>query len=158
MESTGKQEMRIAVKCKQCNMTIFYKTTPSTGIIECKCPRCRKITEINLAYRRSKHRYSTANQRIIHYRLPFFNIRSQHRATGYAVTDRIMKHHQIAGHETMSNKFTLSYSCPAFIFSKTLNIYSLKYKGQRIQIVLFSQSEKRSIGTLAFMHPFWLHF
>ena len=54
METTGKQEMRIAVKCKQCNMTIFYKTTPSTGIIECKCPRCRKITEINLAYRRSR--------------------------------------------------------------------------------------------------------
>lgn len=54
METTGKQDMRIAVKCKQCNMTIFYKTTPSTGIIECKCPRCRKITEINLAYRRSR--------------------------------------------------------------------------------------------------------
>ncbi len=54
METTGKAEMRIAVKCKQCNMTIFYKTTPSTGIIECKCPRCKKITAINLAYRRSK--------------------------------------------------------------------------------------------------------
>ena len=25
METTGKQEMRIAVKCKQCNMTIFYE-------------------------------------------------------------------------------------------------------------------------------------
>lgn len=24
--------------------------------------------------------------------------------------------------------------------------------------MLFSPSEKRSIGTLAFMHPFWLHF
>ena len=54
METSQKQEMRIAVKCRHCNMTIFYKTTPSTGIIECKCPRCKKITAINLAYRRSK--------------------------------------------------------------------------------------------------------
>lgn len=55
METTGKQEMRIAVKCKQCNMTIFYKTTPSTGIIECKCPRCRKITEGYLLHLHSAH-------------------------------------------------------------------------------------------------------
>ena len=54
MGTTGKPGMRIAVKCKQCNVTIFYKTTPTTGIIECKCPRCKSITAINLAYRRSK--------------------------------------------------------------------------------------------------------
>lgn len=45
--------LHVAVKCKQCNFTIFYKTSLATGTVECKCPRCKKIVKINLALRRS---------------------------------------------------------------------------------------------------------
>ena len=54
MENIKKQEMRVAVKCKVCQRVIFYKTTPLSGKIELKCPRCHQITSMNLAYRRSK--------------------------------------------------------------------------------------------------------
>lgn len=54
METNSGQEMRVAVKCKVCQRVIFYKTTPLSGKIELKCPKCHQITNINLAYRRSK--------------------------------------------------------------------------------------------------------
>ena len=54
METSTEQEMRVAVKCKVCQRVIFYKTTPLSGKIELKCPQCHQITQINLAYRRSK--------------------------------------------------------------------------------------------------------
>ena len=54
METSTEQEMRVAVKCKVCQRVIFYKTTPLSGKIELKCPKCPQITQINLAYRRSK--------------------------------------------------------------------------------------------------------
>ena len=54
METNAKQVMRVAVKCKNCTRTIFYKTTPLSGIIELKCPRCQKVAAIKLAHRRSK--------------------------------------------------------------------------------------------------------
>ena len=54
METNSGQEMRVAVKCKVCQRVIFYKTTPLSGKIELKCPKCYQITQINLAYRRSK--------------------------------------------------------------------------------------------------------
>lgn len=62
------QSMNVAVRCKHCNYTIFYKTTPATGIIECKCPRCKQITTINLAFRKAKRplwlRRNIATQKI----------------------------------------------------------------------------------------------
>ena len=54
METNSGQEMRVAVKCKVCQRVIFYKTTPLSSKIELKCPKCHQITNINLAYRRSK--------------------------------------------------------------------------------------------------------
>ena len=54
METNSGQEMRVAVKCKVCQRVIFYKSTPLSGKIELKCPKCHQITNINLAYRRSK--------------------------------------------------------------------------------------------------------
>ena len=54
METNSGQEMRVAVKCKVCQRVIFYKTTPLSGKIELKCPKCHQITNIDLAYRRSK--------------------------------------------------------------------------------------------------------
>lgn len=53
MEPNKAQEMRVAVKCKNCMRKIFYKSTPLTGVIELKCPRCQQVVSINLAYRRS---------------------------------------------------------------------------------------------------------
>ena len=54
METNSGQKMRVAVKCKVCQRVIFYKTTPLSGKIELKCPKCHQITQIHLAYRRSK--------------------------------------------------------------------------------------------------------
>ena len=45
--------MRIAVKCKNCSFTMFYKTSMATGTVECKCPRCKSIVKVNLALRKS---------------------------------------------------------------------------------------------------------
>ena len=45
--------MRIAVKCKKCSFTMFYKTSMATGTVECKCPRCKSIVKVNLALRKS---------------------------------------------------------------------------------------------------------
>ena len=98
METNSGQEMRVAVKCKVCQRVIFYKTTPLSGKIELKCPKCHQITQINLASDAVKRRCFTDAQPGSRQRL-FFNIPSWHRATGYGVNDPIMKHHQIAGHE-----------------------------------------------------------
>ena len=45
--------MRIAVKCKKCSFTMFYKTSMATGTVECKGPRCKSIVKVNLALRKN---------------------------------------------------------------------------------------------------------
>ena len=48
--------VRVVKKCPVCGWRILDKVTPTTGIIEMKCPNCRKIVEVNLSYRRQYHR------------------------------------------------------------------------------------------------------
>ena len=54
--------VKVIVRCPKCDWRIFDKVTPTTGIIEVKCPSCRKIVSVDLALRRKtgvKHRLLT---------------------------------------------------------------------------------------------------
>lgn len=48
-----------AEHCPKCDWRIFDKVTPTSGIIELKCPNCRKIVEIDLSYRTPIRRRAT---------------------------------------------------------------------------------------------------
>ena len=47
--------IRIAKHCPVCSWRIFDKVTPTSGIIEIKCPRCGQVVKINLALRQPIH-------------------------------------------------------------------------------------------------------
>lgn len=51
----GNTTMRIAKYCPVCSWRIFDKVTPTSGVIEIKCPRCASIVKINLALRQPVH-------------------------------------------------------------------------------------------------------
>ena len=44
--------LRVAKKCPQCDLRIFDKITPGSGMVEVKCPRCKTVFTLDLAYRR----------------------------------------------------------------------------------------------------------
>lgn len=46
------EAVTIAVKCPKCDWRIMDKVTPTSGEIEIKCPRCRKVVKVDLALRR----------------------------------------------------------------------------------------------------------
>lgn len=46
-----KNMVRISKRCPVCNSRILDKVTPTEGIIELKCPKCRKTVKVNLSYR-----------------------------------------------------------------------------------------------------------
>ena len=52
------KESSYAVKiikfCPHCDWRIFDKVTPTTGVIEIKCPNCRKVVRIDLSYRTAR--------------------------------------------------------------------------------------------------------
>ena len=52
-------EIKVVKRCPKCNWRIFDKVTPTSGIIELKCPNCRKIVEIDLSYRTPIRRRAT---------------------------------------------------------------------------------------------------
>lgn len=45
--------MKVIVRCPKCNWRIFDKVTPTTGVIELKCPNCRKVVSVDLSLRRT---------------------------------------------------------------------------------------------------------
>lgn len=45
------KEIRIAKRCPKCNWRILDKVTPTTGIIQIKCPRCKAEVKIDLSLR-----------------------------------------------------------------------------------------------------------
>lgn len=51
-------EMKIVKRCPKCDWRIFDKITPTTGIIELKCPNCHKVIEVDLSYRVARSRAS----------------------------------------------------------------------------------------------------
>ena len=48
---TNQYEIKVVKRCPKCDWRIFDKVTPTSGIIELKCPNCRKVVEIDLSYR-----------------------------------------------------------------------------------------------------------
>ena len=44
----------VAVRCKICSHLIAYKMSAASGIIEVKCRKCGKVSQINLALRKAK--------------------------------------------------------------------------------------------------------
>ena len=62
-------EIKVVKRCPKCNWRIFDKVTPTSGIIELKCPNCRKIVEIDLSYRTPIRRRAT------YYRASYLHIR-----------------------------------------------------------------------------------
>ena len=46
------QSIRVMNVCPECGKRLLDKITPTTGKIEMKCPRCNKIVELNLSFRR----------------------------------------------------------------------------------------------------------
>ncbi len=47
----SKREMRVSKRCPNCGWRVLDKITPTTGIIELKCPKCDKPVMIDLSYR-----------------------------------------------------------------------------------------------------------
>lgn len=45
------KEIRIAKRCPKCNWRILDKVTPTAGVIEMKCPRCKTVVRIDLSLR-----------------------------------------------------------------------------------------------------------
>ena len=51
IKSSNAATVRISKYCPVCGWRLVDKVTPTSGIIEIKCPRCTNIVKINLAYR-----------------------------------------------------------------------------------------------------------
>ena len=54
----SKKTMQVMKKCPICDRRIFDKITPTSGMIELKCPHCRNVVTINLALRRCSTHYT----------------------------------------------------------------------------------------------------
>ena len=50
-----RKDMRVSKKCPNCGWRVLDKITPTTGVIELKCPKCEKPVKIDLSYRLSKN-------------------------------------------------------------------------------------------------------
>lgn len=47
-------EVKVVKRCPICDWRILDKVTPTTGVIELKCPNCRKVVEVDLSYRTTR--------------------------------------------------------------------------------------------------------
>lgn len=52
--------IRVTKRCPVCNWRVMDKVTPTTGIIEMKCPNCKKVIEIDLSFRKNVVKYRLA--------------------------------------------------------------------------------------------------
>ena len=46
--------LRVSKKCPNCGWRVLDKVTPTTGVIELKCPKCAKLVMVDLSYRREQ--------------------------------------------------------------------------------------------------------
>lgn len=59
-------QMKVIVKCPCCDWRILDKVTPTTGVIEVKCPKCHKVVAVDLSLRRAiKYRLAMISPQII---------------------------------------------------------------------------------------------
>ena len=45
------KEIRIIKRCPKCNWRILDKVTPTTGVIQMKCPNCHREIQVDLTLR-----------------------------------------------------------------------------------------------------------
>ncbi len=62
---TCKTEIRVSKRCPNCDWRVLDKVTPTTGVIEMKCPRCGKMIEIDLSLRRSALSYRLYRRTVV---------------------------------------------------------------------------------------------
>jgi len=58
-----KEGINVIVRCPECQRRLMDKVTATNGVIEIKCPQCRKVVKVNLSLRvnnRSALRYRLA--------------------------------------------------------------------------------------------------
>ena len=63
----NRMEMKIIVRCPKCDWRIFDKVTPTTGVIEMKCPNCHRVVEVDLSLRKNnqmKYRLAAYTEKI----------------------------------------------------------------------------------------------
>lgn len=51
------KDIRIIKRCPVCNWRIMDKVTPTSGIIQMKCPKCKQEVQIDLSFRKSRVKY-----------------------------------------------------------------------------------------------------
>lgn len=57
METTIVQpqpDIKVAVRCEYCKRLMFYKLSKATGVIECKCSKCGRVTKVDLSLRMNR--------------------------------------------------------------------------------------------------------
>jgi phage FluMu protein Com len=52
--------IKISKKCPNCDWRVFDKITPTTGVIEMKCPNCKRVIKIDLSLRKTNIKYRKA--------------------------------------------------------------------------------------------------
>jgi len=55
--------IRVIKRCPICNWRVMDKITPTTGIIEMKCPNCKRVIKIDLSFRKNVVEYRLATAR-----------------------------------------------------------------------------------------------
>lgn len=51
------KELRVSKRCPKCDWRILDKVTPTTGVIQMKCPRCKTEVKIDLSLRKGAVKY-----------------------------------------------------------------------------------------------------
>lgn len=46
------KELRVSKRCPVCGWRVLDKVTPTAGVIELKCPKCKNRVMVDLSYRR----------------------------------------------------------------------------------------------------------
>lgn len=51
------KDIRVIKRCPICNWRIMDKVTPTSGIVQMKCPKCKQEVQIDLSFRKGKVKY-----------------------------------------------------------------------------------------------------
>lgn len=51
------KDIRVIKRCPICNWRIMDKVTPTSGIVQMKCPKCKQEVQIDLSFRKNRVKY-----------------------------------------------------------------------------------------------------
>ena len=52
-----KKDISVIKRCTVCNWRIMDKVTPTSGIVQMKCPKCKQEVQIDLSFRKNRIKY-----------------------------------------------------------------------------------------------------